>query len=214
MPNYKLIPCDGDINKQNYVLSSETTLNSGDTYQISYNNYNSLSCFQIGEITNLPPNSKLEGEGTPYNTCLDCFTGYPYYLIFKDCNNGEEYSITTEEYFINSEITEIPIYNKIYQINSTQITDTCLKFLGINNVNGNIELTGITNTATFSTCLECLPPLSSGTEVSICQVCTDSSGNTIATEIIPPHPTWTDGSGRSVIQLNMIELGGQNGLNN
>lgn len=57
-------------------------------------------------------------------------------------------------------------------------------------------------------------PISAGTEVLVCQICTDSSGNTIATQITPPHPTWTDGGGTSVIQLNMIELGGQNGLNN
>jgi len=29
-----------------------------------------------------------------------------------------------------------------------------------------------------------------------------------------PHPVWTDGYGTQVTQLNMITLGGPNGLNN
>ena len=39
----------------------------------------------------------------------------------------------------------------------------------------------------------------------------DCSGNTMTTT--PPHPVYSDLSGGTVTQLNMIELGGQNGLN-
>jgi hypothetical protein len=31
--------------------------------------------------------------------------------------------------------------------------------------------------------------------------------------IIPPHPIWTDGYGTQVTELDMIVLGGPNGLN-
>ena len=57
------------------------------------------------------------------------------------------------------------------------------------------------------------PPRSAGTEVTICQETCDVSGTTVTT-IIPPHPEWTDGYGTQVTQLNMIALGGPNGLNN
>jgi len=49
---------------------------------------------------------------------------------------------------------------------------------------------------------------SANTEVFICEVC---SGTTYTVE--PPHPIWTDGQNKSIIQLNAVTLGGMNGLN-
>jgi hypothetical protein len=74
--------------------------------------------------------------------------------------------------------------------------------------------TGETNTTflygPFDDCTECNAPLSAGTEYNICVL--DCSGNTIS--ITPPHPTYTNEFGKAVIQLDAIELGGLNGLNN
>jgi hypothetical protein len=55
----------------------------------------------------------------------------------------------------------------------------------------------------------------SGTESLICEVCCDcgATGSTI-NQITPPQPVWSDGYGVQVRQLNMIVLGGPNGLNN
>lgn len=60
---------------------------------------------------------------------------------------------------------------------------------------------------------DALAPLSANTPVYICQVCTDENGVQTATQIEPPHPVWTNGRGKSVVQLNMVALGGENGLN-
>jgi len=54
-----------------------------------------------------------------------------------------------------------------------------------------------------------LPPLSSGTEYTFCQIC-----NGVLITVSPPHPVWTNNEGRDVIQLNAVALGGFNGLNN
>jgi hypothetical protein len=74
--------------------------------------------------------------------------------------------------------------------------------------------TGETNTTflygPFDDCTECNAPISAGTEYNICVL--DCSGNTIS--ISPPHPTYTNEFGKAVIQLDSIELGGYNGLNN
>ena len=57
------------------------------------------------------------------------------------------------------------------------------------------------------------PPRSANTETFLCQeICT--SGGTTTISVTPPHPVWTDGYGTAVTQLNMITLGGINGLNN
>jgi hypothetical protein len=54
------------------------------------------------------------------------------------------------------------------------------------------------------------PPLSAGTEVQICVVddCTS-----LRTLLEVPHPTWTTESGEAIVELNMVALGGMNGLN-
>lgn len=56
---------------------------------------------------------------------------------------------------------------------------------------------------------------SAGTFVSyVCTVCTDSGGTTTATkELGTPHPSYTNNSGDVVVQLQMVTLGGPNGLN-
>lgn len=51
--------------------------------------------------------------------------------------------------------------------------------------------------------------LSANTENTVCVV--DCSGNTMS--ITPPHPVYNGTSGNTITQLNMIEIGGQNGLN-
>jgi len=57
--------------------------------------------------------------------------------------------------------------------------------------------------------------ISAGTFTSlICRECPDGSGGTTATaEKNTPHPTWTNSNGDAVVQLQMVTLGGQNGLN-
>ena len=57
-----------------------------------------------------------------------------------------------------------------------------------------------------------MEPTSANTEVIICQqICTESG--TTVTEVIPPHPIWSDLTGGTVTQLNMVVLGGPDGLN-
>jgi hypothetical protein len=50
---------------------------------------------------------------------------------------------------------------------------------------------------------------SANTETKICVI--DCDGNT--TLITPPHPVWSDLTGGTVVQLNMVTLGGPDGLN-
>lgn len=56
---------------------------------------------------------------------------------------------------------------------------------------------------------------SANTPSDIClQICiTGETGSTVIS-VNPPHPIWGNQYGGTVEQLNMITLGGQNGLNN
>lgn len=55
---------------------------------------------------------------------------------------------------------------------------------------------------------------SANTETLICNYCCDcgASGETI-TQIVPPHPIWSDGYNTPVTQMNMVLIGSGNGLN-
>lgn len=55
--------------------------------------------------------------------------------------------------------------------------------------------------------------LSANTETIICQEVCDGAGGTMVVEVIPPNPVWTNNKGQSVKQLNMVVIGGPNGLN-
>jgi hypothetical protein len=68
---------------------------------------------------------------------------------------------------------------------------------------------------TFCESSDVNPPRSANTESFVCVICCDcgATGSTI-TQVSPPHPVWSDGYGTPVTQLNMITLGGINGLNN
>ena len=81
-------------------------------------------------------------------------------------------------------------------------------------------LTGTTGATTYSAitqydnCNECIIdiPRSANTEYTICEVCFDGTVVTVY-NLTPPHPVYTDGYGTPVTQLNMVVLGGPNGLN-
>jgi hypothetical protein len=49
--------------------------------------------------------------------------------------------------------------------------------------------------------------VSANTETTVCLI--DCSGNTQT--IIPPHPVFSGLSGGTVTQLNLVQLGGENG---
>jgi hypothetical protein len=66
----------------------------------------------------------------------------------------------------------------------------------------------------FTTCGECLYGFSAGTESTICVVCCPCTTGETITSVSPPHPSWTNQQGQTIIQLNAITLGGTNGLNN
>jgi hypothetical protein len=66
-----------------------------------------------------------------------------------------------------------------------------------------------TPTLFFGNVPDALAPLSANTEYKICVNC---NGTNVLVDV--PHPTYTDGRGKAIVQLNAITLGGEFGLNN
>ena len=147
-----------------------------------------------------------------YQTCDECTLNLRINISIAECDgsNQQYVSISLVDYFMFNifgyNIFNINQYNKCYTI-----INTCP-------INGNYPEINIRSF--YYNCDDCVfdntrQPKSSGTEYEVCEICCDcgSTGSTINL-ITPPHPVYTDGYGTPVTQLNMVVLGGPNGLNN
>jgi hypothetical protein len=147
-----------------------------------------------------------------YQTCDECTLNLRINISIAECDgsNQQYVSISLVDYFMfkifGYNIFNINQYNKCYTI-----INTCP-------INGNYPEINIRSF--YYNCDDCVfdntrQPKSSGTEYEVCEICCDcgSTGSTINL-ITPPHPVYTDGYGTPVTQLNMVVLGGPNGLNN
>ena len=84
-------------------------------------------------------------------------------------------------------------------------------------ISGTAEVTTYSAITQYDNCNECIidTPRSANTETAICYTCFSDVNNGTAfyyTNTVP-HPVYTDGYGTPVTQLNMVVLGGPNGLN-
>jgi len=214
MPNYEVRSClgDGPISS---VIESTTPLSIGDI--VSYDNSGTVYCGFIFNDTDLFPDSTLLVD--TFTSCCQCltapdgvnFTSYD----FKKCNTEEVIKVDINVFCESTNI--VPQVGNIYQISNVDSgLILCVELIG-----ATFSRTEIWNfkdgpEVSCETCQNKIfnYPRSANTEVLVCEVCCpcDISGSTFT--VTPPNPVWTDGSGIAVTQLNMIVLGGENGLNN
>jgi hypothetical protein len=103
-------------------------------------------------------------------------------------------------------ITANPI-NRIYQLGD----GTCITLTSSGATTTNIATAGIFY-GPYTSCTQCITPVNSAGDVSeICNSCDDGITVTATTA---PHSVYTNAFNRAISQLNTVELGGFNGLNN
>ena len=201
MANYIINQC---LTNDEYIVSA-VTLTLGDT--IGFFIGEDLFCGTVMDETSSPITS-LSFYDSVYTDCCECLSGLTDSLNFKfiRCGTLEEISIEATNFC--SEYG-VPTTGITYEIqNGLFGTPFCTTF-------SELSPTGETNyhfyDGPYPLCEDCVspPPISAGTETIMCVI--DCSGNTIT--IVPPHPTYLNEYGKAVVQLNMVELGGMNGLN-
>ena len=199
MPNYIVNEC---LTNDEYIFTG-VSHTVGQTIRFVFNEQS--YCGTVGEVTSSPPSADF---GQLYDDCCACLSGITESLNFKfiRCDTSEEINIESFDFCGQY---GAPTTGITYEIQNGLLgTPFCATFSGLSS-------TGVTNylfvSGPFSDCENCEnpPPLSAGTETTVCVL--DCSGNTIT--IIPPHPTYLNEFGKSVVQLDAIELGGFNGLN-
>jgi hypothetical protein len=203
MSNFLIVGCDGITNL--VVDGGSFFLPSGNTYFISFTAETISGCFTSRGVTEEPA---VDGvlSVVEHNNCLSCLQDNNFSFFAEDCTNSELVGDISAYNF-----TEWPVgqYYKLCQVTEGGLICLCLYIKEVSYQLGSlIPLTG-----PFTECGCIDPPRSANTESNIClEICTESG--TTVTQVSPPHPEWTDGYGVQVTELNMITLGGMNGLNN
>ena len=147
-----------------------------------------------------------QGPGE-YATCLNCIQSSGGNFEFVSCSDDQVFvEINTLS------VATIPELNQIYFLDTVEGTNGCFTFLGGYTGGTPGQETLNTSTGPFGDCELCLgnTPIGVNSEYTLCT--TDCDGNQI--ELNLPHPVYTTNYGQPVIQLNAVELGGIDGLNN
>jgi hypothetical protein len=203
MANYLIQSCDGLTNL--VVNPNENTIITGNTYYITFTGETDPNCFEVMSESEDPINEGIS-TATQYNNCLECYQDNNWSYIVSACTDSELTGPINANFFY-----ENPIGN-YYTIESPFWEgQLCFNVVGVENTDFEAPFL-VGGSYTDCTCGS-NTPRSANTETIICQEVCDLSGGTRTVSVTPPHPVWTDGFGTQVTQLNMVTLGGVNGLN-
>lgn len=187
----------GDIVKLKYGTSDYFCATLTDVYD-PLQHYDITNIFKTDDVTS-------------YSDCETCDATTTINLSVKECDTS-----------INSYVS-LPLniwYEYIYNLGLNTYTlnqyDKCSTILNTCPLPGDYPT--VTPYAFYLNCETCAFdntrfPRNAGSETLLCIEVCGPSGTTV-TQVSPPHPVWTDAYGTEVTQLNMITLGGPNGLNN
>jgi hypothetical protein len=215
--NYWVVSaCTNSNTYSSFYVTTDSTAQIGDTVKLMWGS-NEWICATITETFGPSPSTyyntqKESGVTKKYNSCVECNSEGLIGVTLVSCDSGVEsfVSITLDNYLSIYNFGSLTNYGvKGSDGNCYQISNVCpipLDEQGFTPVEFYVNCNFCTNTPD--------PSRSANTETLVCAICCDcgATGSTI-TQVSPPHPQWTDGYGTQVTQLNMITLGGMNGLN-
>jgi hypothetical protein len=180
-------------------------------------------CF---EITDVSASGTYTATTNTFSSCYDCLANNYAVVILSPCDSNYPYDRPVFDITDFGYIVQEGIFNLEFTIEGGSGTETysgCFEFEGLEQLSED-DYNGLpTNQqatlvqiffSNYTTCDECLYGFSAGTESTICVVCCPCTTGETISSVSAPHPTWTNGQGQAVIQLNAITLGGPNGLNN
>ena len=124
-------------------------------------------------------------------------------FILEQCSSSNQF-------IVGFGVSFTPITGQTYSFSNELTGETICGTI----ISGTAESTTYSAITQYDNCNECIIdiPRSANTEYTICEVCFDGTVVTVY-NLTPPHPVYTDGYGTPVTQLNMVVLGGPNGLN-
>jgi hypothetical protein len=220
--NYCTSPIEESINfsGQSIPVGSFITAVDGTPFP---NNVN--YCFEI--TAGNEPTSIFTATSETYSSCYDCLAQNYTIVSIVDCLTNTislVLDITEFGYIpiagtVFNLIVDVPngrnlgIYSGCYEIvEILQYSESGYNDLAVDF--GIIQQIVYSNFSLENGCNECLYGFSSGTESTICEICCPCTTDETVTEVVVPHPNYSNEQNQSIIQLNAITIGGFNGLNN
>jgi hypothetical protein len=218
---YEVSVCTIGNTSTTLYVTADSTVGIGDIVKLMWGS-NEWVCGEIIDTTSSNNeetyyNTQKNGLGTTliYDTCENCNTQGAIGITLLSCDIPYTESfvqITLENYL------QILNYGSLQNYSVSDQGGNCYTISNVCPIplNSN-EFTPVGFYFNCSICSEnnpdVNPPRSANTETFICQEVCDLSGGTRTVSVTPPHPVWTDGYGTPVTQLNMVVIGGVNGLN-
>jgi hypothetical protein len=211
--------CFSTSTRSVYVITTSVAgLSGGETVKLMWGS-NEYICATLTTIStpgsgNPYYNTKVDSSGYSviYDGCNTCTANSYISVGLVHCDTGVEsyVTISLENYIqITGGVGTLPNYT-IRDINQNCYTVTSACPLPASESTGNLSIVYF-----FYSCIYCPDQIitSANTETDICQqICTDTGSTVVSVDA--PHPIYTDGYNNPIMQLNMIVLGGINGLNN
>jgi hypothetical protein len=183
------------------VLSSTTEYNIGDVVGA----IRPFGCFTITSLANSGDTVDFSIV-TGYTDCISCIQSTNGVFVFSECSDPE----STVSIDVN-EFNTIPSFLQSYYLELTKATG-CFVFNGwVPGEEPNESISLILGP--YEECNVCEVyniPTSANTAYTLCT--TGCDGRPVELEF--PHPVYTNNYGNAVTQLNAVQLGGPNGLNN
>jgi len=208
--------CTNSNTYSSFYVTTDDTVVQGDTVKLMWGSNEWICASLINTVSSYSGyytyyNTQKNGLGSTliYDSCENCNSQGLIGVTLVNCDSGVEsfVSITLDNY--------LSIYN-FGSISNYSVKDSNGSCYQISNLCPiPLEEQNFTPVEFYLSCLFCEPfdpntPRSANTENFICIPDCEFTGSTAVT---PPHPVWTDGYGTAVTQLNMVVLGGPNGLN-
>lgn len=203
-----------------YFYTVENCVDQNDTGVFS-----STTLYSVGQVVSLlrPPigcytitEVNLSGVSSStfvsvYTTCLECIQNTGGVFEFENCANPlDTPTIDVSQFSI------VPQLNQVYSILTSSGTLNCFTSAGYNS--GGSATEGLVSIeGPYVDCPQCVVlslPQSANTEINVCEyICVTGGTGSSVVVVTPPHPQYSNTQGNPVTQLNMITLGGFNGLN-
>ena len=208
--------CTNSNTYSSFYVTTDDTVAQGDTVKLMWGSNEWICAGLINTVSSYSGgytcyNTQKNGLGSTliYDSCETCNSQGLIGVTLVNCDTLVEsfVSITLDNYLSIYNFGSLTNYSvKDSNGSCYQITNLCPIPL---------EEQGFTAVEFYFNCTFCESfdpnaPRSANTENFIC---IPDCEFTESTAVAPPHPVWTDGYGREVTQLNMVVLGGPNGLN-
>jgi hypothetical protein len=219
---FQISICTTDGTFSNLYVTTDSTVTTGDIVKLMWGS-NEWICGEIidtassnNEETYYNTQKNGSGETLRYDTCETCNSQGAIGITLLSCDIPYTESfvqITLENYL------QILNYGSLQNYSVSDQNGNCYTISNVCPIplNSN-EFTPVGFYFNCSICSEnnpdVNPPRSANTEYNTCVICCDcGSTATTVNSVTTPHPIYTDGFGTPVTQLNMVVLGGINGLN-